>query len=289
MMRSLSHPQHQPQINRSPRSARGSIAGTAAASLAALFRASLAIAAPAPVAAKPAKQAPKAVPAKTAADAPAKPPSGDAQPASANAPAKPATTQPATSQPGGRPKPVPAAPDPAAITDEMIESAISKGADWLNKQFDAKQLVAGAAAKLKEDESYAGGLDALAVYALMQCGLALNDGKHPHLGLKSPEMQAKIDALMKLDLSKGGHSTYAYGLRATALSVFLMHTPEFDPKTTAGSALAGYKKAVRLKLMDDAAWGVMATNDGSYTYVKGKNTPKDANDLRDYCHKLQKN
>src|SRR2546426_723061 len=104
MMRFTSQTQHQQPISRNIRPSGGSIAWTAAASLAALFLAGLAVAAPAPAkaAAQPAKAAAKpaqaAAPHKKTAEAPAKPvaaAASDAQPASADAPANPATTQPA--------------------------------------------------------------------------------------------------------------------------------------------------------------------------------------------------
>ena len=90
--------------------------------------------------------------------------------------------------------------DPAILTDEMVEAAIKKGGTWLNKQFDKDQHVAGVKELLKEgNDSHAGGLDALAVYALINAGLAVDDAElSKQLSLKGPDMQAKIAAMMKL-------------------------------------------------------------------------------------------
>lgn len=268
-----------------------------AALASAMSLACLALAAPAapvkPAAKAPAAKAPEAkVP---EAKAPAAPQQASAKipPASASskpaAPASKPSTQP-TTLPSGRyvPKVVP--PDPTVLTDEMVELAIRKGALNLLKRFDKDNHVDGVKELLKDgNDSHAGGLDALAVYALMQAGLAVDDPDlSKRLSLKGQEMQAKIAAMMKFNLDKGHQSTYAYGLRSTALALFLNHTPEFDPKSEKGSALAAFKNDVRARLKDDAAWGIMATLDGSYTYVKNPKSPKTAKDLLDYYEKLKK-
>jgi hypothetical protein len=284
MMRATSRPDDQAgEIkvrNTVRRRSGGTSAWTSAASVLAIALAGgIAFAAPAA----------KAPPKPTAKGTPVAAP---AQPASTNVPAASgATTQPAATQPATRPAPRVVPADPTVLTDEMIEAAIKKGAAHLLKQFDKDQHVAGVKELLKEgNDSHAGGLDALAVYALMQAGLSVDDAKlNEQLSFKGEPMQAKIRAMMKFNLDKGHQSTYAYGLRSTALALFLNHTPEFDPKAEKGSALAAFKREVRDRLKDDAAWGVMATIDGSYSYVKNaKTTPKTVKELLDYYEKLRK-
>src|SRR3954463_12628452 len=91
---------------------------------------------------------------------PALPPAMPAQPAAPSVPSNPPTG--GVLPGGGRPAPVAIASDPTAVTDEAIEQAITRGAAWLSSQFDAQEMVKGAVEKLREDESYAAGLDALA-------------------------------------------------------------------------------------------------------------------------------
>jgi hypothetical protein len=292
----MMHPMSRPKFLANGESSRrkvrhrsgGTIAWTAAAMLsAALAGVVMAADKPAakPAAAKPAAKAP--APAKgTPVAAPAQPASATVPPANAAG----ATTTPATTQPATRPAPKVVPADPAILTDEMVEAAIKKGAIWLNKQFDKDQHVAGVKELLKDgNDSHAGGLDALAVYALMNAGLAVDDAEvSKQLSLKGPDMQAKIVAMMKFNLDKGGQSTYAYGLRATALATFLNHTPEFNVQQAAGAALAAFKGEVKNRLKEDAAWGIMATVDGSYTYTKRPNSPKTAKELLDYYEKVKK-
>jgi hypothetical protein len=292
---------------RRPRRGGGAAAWTVAASLGAALFAGLAVAAPDPK--KPA--------AKPAAAKPGDAKKGDGKRTEGKPAAAPATGPAATAPallPSGRAVPVVVPPDPAVLTDEMVDQAIRKGSDFLFKKFDPKtHLVAGAADKLKEDAAYAGGLDALAVYALMQAGLALKTEAGPtteasaaavakadaqrdaaqRLALNNPEMQAKIDAMMKVDISKGRHQTYAHGLRSTALALYVNSTPDFDQGKPepgkAESAGAKFKAAVKDRLKADAEWGVTATNDGSYTYSKGPKTPKDLKEAMEYYKTVEAN
>src|SRR5215217_6196150 len=114
-------------------------------------------------------------------------------------------------------------------------------------------MVRATTEKLREDESYAAGLDALALHALIQSGLALNDAKPPALDLKNPKMLAKLETLMRFDPEKGRHSTYAFSLRAQALSLYLTHTPDADPKLGAKAPPSQFRKQVQDRLKVDAA------------------------------------
>jgi hypothetical protein len=95
----------------------------------------------------------------------------------------------------------------AGITDRQIGQAIQKGADFLVKQFHDSQLNAG---------EYHDGLDSLAVYALLQCGLAIHD---PRLDVHDPFMIGLIDAMKRLPM-KDGYQTYSRAIRATALGLY---------------------------------------------------------------------
>jgi len=208
-------------------------------------------------------------------------------PASATTPgATPPATSPAlTNRPA--PKPVPA--DPNVLTDKMVDDAIRKGSKWLLGRFGANGFVEGVEAKVKEgDEGYAGGLQALAVYALMQSGLALppGDDLHKELDLKGQAMSGKIDAMAKLDLDKGRHATYAYGLRATALALYVTNLPDLSGQKER-TPLQDKRDAAKALLMKDAQWCVMATIDGGYGYSKVKGSPTTIADLEKLYKKIQ--
>lgn len=210
------------------------------------------------------------------------------KPAAAQLAAAPAAA--AAAQPATRPALKPIPDDPNVLTDKMVDDAIRKGAKWLLGRFDGKtHWVEGVAAKKAEDEGYAGGLQALAVYALMQAGLALppGDDLHKELDLKGPGMTAKIDAMCKFDLDKGRHATYAYGLRATALALYVTNLPDLG-NAKERSPLQEKRDAAKALLMKDAAWCVMATNDGSYGYVKSKGSPKTIQELEAVYNKIRK-
>ncbi len=206
------------------------------------------------------------------------PTTGPALPATG--PALP-TTGP-TTRPLNRPMPKPVPADPNVLTDEKIGQTIKKGVDYLYGQIDRKShtvvVPAEAGAARKNDGSFDGGMDALVVYSLMQCSLA-NGEDDPRIASKGPEMRAMIAAMENFNLDVGNKQTYAHGLRATALALFIstLHLPEGkDAKPNADSA--EYARAVKV-MEDDAAYGLFACDGGAYTYVKSKDAPKDAKQL----------
>lgn len=225
--------------------------------------------------------------------APAKPAAAPATatPASAKQPGAAPATNPTTNPANaGRPAPKPVPDDPNVLTDKMIDDAIRKGAKYLLSRFDNKtHWVEGVSEKMKEDEGYAGGLQALAVYALMQSGLALppGDDLHKELDLKGQGMSNKIDAMAKINLDKGRHATYAYGLRATALALYISNLPDLSNQKER-TPLQDKRDAAKALLMKDAAWCVMATLNGGYTYVKMPKSPADVKDLEAYYLKLKR-
>jgi hypothetical protein len=128
------------------------------------------------------------------------------------------------------------------VTDAQIGEAILKGVNHLVARFDpATHTLQG------QDVSSAdgGGPNALAVYALMQCGQAINDER---LNVRGKQMDAMIEAMKDSRLRRGQVQTYATGIRATALALF--NRPQ--------------DKAV---LRQDVAALLQGQNQGAYTYT----------------------
>jgi uncharacterized protein DUF4159 len=152
------------------------------------------------------------------------------------------STQPAVGAPLlPRPpiRPMPAAADD--ITDEQIGRAIQKGVNHLLARFDSRSHTLNGVDTGAAD---GGGQNALAVYALMQCGQAINDER---LNVRGQQMDAMIEAMKESRLRRGHPQTYATGIRATALSLF--NRPQD-----------------RAVLRQDVAALVLAHTQGSYTY-----------------------
>jgi hypothetical protein len=95
----------------------------------------------------------------------------------------------------------------AGVTDSQIGQAIKMGAEFLIKQFHDSQLEPG---------EFHDALDSLAVYALLQCGLAIHD---PRLDVHDPFMMGLIDQ-MKRGPMKDRFQTYGHAIRATALALY---------------------------------------------------------------------
>ena len=131
-------------------------------------------------------------------------------------------------------------------TDQQIGDSIQRGVDWLIQQFDSKTY------DLREGRNDGRvmhtGMDALAVYALLQCGQAIND---PRLSDRGPLMKAVLERLKKLPVSEGivDYTTYSRSLRATALGVL-------------------HRKEDHDVLAADTAWLMHNQRNGAYTYAK---------------------
>src|SRR5206468_1313527 len=102
------------------------------------------------------------------------------------------------------------------VTDQDIEIAIRRGIKFLLTRFSAKTFVLGVVEnpplEMQQgtiDRAHLCGENALAVYALMQCGLAVND---PRLSANSPMMNGLIEAMKRLPCDVGRVS-YARGVR----------------------------------------------------------------------------
>ncbi|MDB5298125.1 MAG: A-macroglobulin complement component, partial [Phycisphaerales bacterium] len=116
------------------------------------------------------------------------------------------------------------------------------GVGYLLGQFDNRQHVLAVAGR-GEDASYFAGMDALAVYALLQAGQATDD---PRLAVGGPEGRAMLDAVKALPAT-GSYQTYARGLRAACLALF--------------------NRPADLKVLkEDADWLLGTTDGGAYTY-----------------------
>jgi hypothetical protein len=147
------------------------------------------------------------------------------------------------------PKPVP--DEPEAVTDEQIGRAIQSGSEYLCSRFGPLARPDRILAQPQEDPCYAAGRDALAVYALLQCSLAIDDAR---LNVKRPEIAGLIDALKRYDLRAGHYQTYAHAIRATALALF-------------------DRSEDRDILRFDAQWLIDNCDGGAYTYAYA--TPDD--------------
>jgi hypothetical protein len=133
-------------------------------------------------------------------------------------------TLPATMPAIARPPLKPIAPPKDELTDAMLEASIRRGARYLINRFPNRISENPWIIESAHDPRRGGkpgnadacGRDALAVYALMNAGLALGDSS---MGPKSVFMNNAIDSLKRLPASNG-NITYAVSLRLTALSLF---------------------------------------------------------------------
>lgn len=98
-----------------------------------------------------------------------------------------------------------------AITDEEIGISIQKGIDFLIERFGKEYRIDG---EMGRRSGYTSGMDALAVYALIQCGGAVHDDRLANS--HGPFMSGVLKVLKTLDM--GGVQTYGRGIRASALS-----------------------------------------------------------------------
>src|SRR5438128_3954853 len=126
------------------------------------------------------------------------------------------TTQ-ATTQPSKGLAIAPILPPAEAVTDEQSGQAIQKGVSFLLQQFKADQI----AIDKQIDKTQREGMNALAGYALLQCGQAIAD---PRLNIQGPQMKGLVermkDHLMLVEAaSPRAPVTYARSLRAAALAV----------------------------------------------------------------------
>ena len=162
-------------------------------------------------------------------------------------------------RPASAPVPTPAeaaaAPPPSApavarrvsytpVTDAQVDQAIRRGVDFLIGQFENGKL-----RKLKDSGGLEyEGLNALAVYALVQASTAISE---PRLGQKGEFLSQCLDALRGASLDSNGQingpATYAHSLRASALATF--NRPQD-----------------RQALEADVKWLINAEVDGAYTY-----------------------
>jgi hypothetical protein len=106
--------------------------------------------------------------------------------------------------PAVKPDPVPQ----TGLTDAQVGDSIQKGVDFLLEKFSGPEIAG-------QYEHYEG-LDTLAVYALMQAGLATHDKR---LDIHNPFMVDAIEAMKKFPMVTD-YVTYARALRATALALY---------------------------------------------------------------------
>jgi hypothetical protein len=154
---------------------------------------------------------------------------------------QPAPAPPAMPPVQARPAPQAVPEDRQALTDDRIGQSIQNGVNYLFTRFNNRHVLRGSE---NNDAAYQCGEDALAVYALLQCGEAIND---PRLNIRGTQMKALIEAMKQLPID-GSYETYARGIRATALALF------DRPEDFAA-------------LKADADWLIETCDEGAYTYT----------------------
>ena len=146
------------------------------------------------------------------------------------------TTAPtAAARPAVRATPLPS----AGITDAQIGASIKKGVDFLLQQFDGTRLPPGATTA-----EYYDGLQSLAVYALMQSGLATHDQR---LDIHGKFMSGAIDAVKRLRMDDRAQ-TYGRAIRATALALY-------------------NRRQDQAIIRQDVQWLLGAQDGGAFTYT----------------------
>lgn len=143
----------------------------------------------------------------------------------------------------GRPALHPAPDNAANPTDKQIGDAIQAGVDWMVSNFNPTQHELKL--QLGDRSPLHGGMDALCVYALMQSNEAISD---PRLNIHGDFMKGCIET-MKHFPNEERYSTYARGIRATALALY-------------------DRQEDRTALANDVKWLIEASKDGAYTYTK---------------------
>jgi hypothetical protein len=140
-----------------------------------------------------------------------------------------------------------------AVTDEQIGRSIQRGVNWLIAQFGSDHLVLRPARFGPGNPRNS--MDALCVYALLQCGQAIQDRR------LNPNSEFVRGMLNRLDGLKMEDQTQTYGrsLRVSALAVL-------------------DRRVDRVALAADEAWLLKAARDGAYTYTE---PPKDSGPVWD--------
>jgi hypothetical protein len=165
-----------------------------------------------------AEPAPPAAPGIDSLEPPADVASAPPPPGSPASPTEPGltTTRPdVPADTGPRPPLQPMAEPVIGVTDEQIGQAIQKGVEHLIAQFGGGggRIVS---VQGQGDPGYECGLNALCVYALLQCSQAVNDQR---LEIRGEFMRELIAGMKALAPTKG-KVTYARGIRATALALY---------------------------------------------------------------------
>jgi hypothetical protein len=153
-----------------------------------------------------------------------------------------------SSQPKIYSSPLRIAPQPVAVdamSDERIGAAIQKGVDWMISRFDPKTFQIRT--DVGTEAGVHAGVDALSVYALLQCGMAIHDER---LDIHKSFMTGALTALDTLPLDRS-YMTYERALRATALALY-------------------DRKEDRKVMVSDVSWLLKAHHRGAYSYSETK-------------------
>ncbi len=147
-----------------------------------------------------------------------------------------------------RPPAGPVHEDDEALTDAQIGKALKLACDYLLANMDPatgelRKQTGVVGPDGSNPAGYQHGMNALCVYAMLQCGGAMSD---PRLSPRAPPLRACIEA-MKVAPDDPGHTTYQRALRSAALS--LINRDEDRPVLSA-----------------DLAWLLKAQHEGAYDY-----------------------
>jgi hypothetical protein len=165
--------------------------------------------------------------------------------ASPDAAAKSPTSVPSSAAivPGAKRK----IPPPDGPTDQQVGDAIQKGVEFLLSNFEKDRIKRPAGVGDMTDTEYHG-LNALCVFALLQCSQSIHDER---LNVNGPRMRSYLDRMKKdsmgTDATTQAPVVYAKALRCAALAVY--NRPED-----------------RNALKADVKWLVNVQVGGAYTY-----------------------
>lgn len=138
----------------------------------------------------------------------------------------------------------PVAATDADLEDQQIGEAIRKGVNYLLSGTPNQPVDHSLEQMLLQMPGFGAGEDALGLYALLQCGMAIDD---PRLNPHDPMIDGALERLKLLNF--GHFQTYGRCLRATTLAVY--NRPQD-----------------RAALRTDVAWLVQNGATGTYTYEK---------------------
>jgi len=132
-----------------------------------------------------------------------------------------------------------------SLVGAALSDSILKGANHLLKAFNPTTGHLRREYGENNPDAYFAGLDSLAVYALLQCGMALPGEER--LNVRGQLMTSMIEGMKRLPANEGP-VTYARAIRATALALY-------------------NRKEDRSALRADVTYLLLTHREGAYTYA----------------------